>query len=103
MKSTDVKYLMFADDICVFGPSSSLQYLNICCDHAAEHKILFNCKKTIGAVLGVRRLDGARGKKQVWRPMFEPEIFRNQMYCMEESTCDNVGTFRRPRSDSAAP
>jgi len=29
-----------------------------------------------------------------WRPMFE--VFRKQMYCIEESTCDIVGTFRRP-------
>jgi len=29
-------------------------------------------------------------------PMFEPEVFRKQMNCMEESTCDIVGTFRRP-------
>ena len=29
-------------------------------------------------------------------PMFEPELFRKQMYCFEESTCDFVGTFRRP-------
>jgi len=28
--------------------------------------------------------------------MFEPEVFRKQMYCIEESTCDIVGTFRRP-------
>ena len=45
---------------------------------------------------GVTRLDGARGKKQVWRPMFEPEVFRKQKYFIEESTCDIVGTFRRP-------
>jgi len=31
--------------------------------------------------------------------MFEPEVFRNQMYCVEESTCDNV--LRPHRSDSA--
>jgi len=41
-------------------------------------------------------LDGACGKKQVWHPMFEPEVFRKQMYCIEESTCDNVGTFGTP-------
>ena len=23
-------------------------------------------------------------------------MYRKQMYCVEESTCDNVGTFRRP-------
>jgi len=28
--------------------------------------------------------------------MFEPEVFRKQMYCIEESTCDIIGTFRRP-------
>jgi len=32
---------------------------------------------------GVTRLDGSRGKKQVWRPVFEPEVFRKQMYCTE--------------------
>ena len=29
-------------------------------------------------------------------PMFEPEVFRKQIYCIEESSCDIVGTFRRP-------
>jgi len=28
-------------------------------------------------------------------PMFEPEVFPKQMYCIEESTCDIVGPFRR--------
>jgi len=28
-------------------------------------------------------------------PMFEPEIFRKQMYCIEESICDVVGTLWR--------
>jgi len=34
-------------------------------------------------------------------PVVEPEVFRKQIYCDEESTCDIVGTFRRPRSVSA--
>jgi len=25
--------------------------------------------------------------------MFEPKVFREQMYCVEECTCDTVGTF----------
>jgi len=29
-------------------------------------------------------------------PMFEPELFRKQMYSIEKSICDIVGTFRRP-------
>ena len=33
--------------------------------------------------------------------MFEPEVFRKQVYCAEESTYDIVGAFPRPRSDSA--
>jgi len=45
---------------------------------------------------GVPRLDGARGKKQVLPPMLHPKAFREQMYCTEESTCDIVGTVRRP-------
>jgi len=35
--------------------------------------------------------------------MFEPEVFRKQMYCVEESTCDNTGIFRRPRQSFGAP
>ena len=37
---------------------------------------------------------GARHKFGV--PMFEPDVFRKQIYCIEESTCDIVGTIRRP-------
>jgi len=33
--------------------------------------------------------------------MLESEIFRKQMYCIDESACDIVGTFPRPRSDLA--
>jgi len=40
------------------------------------------------------RINDARGKK-FDDPMFEPELFRKQMYCIEESACDIVGTFRR--------
>jgi len=54
------------------------------------------CRKWRGTTRCVTRLDGARGKKQIWRPMLEPEVCRKQMYCIEESTCDNVGTFQRP-------
>jgi len=28
-----------------------------------------------------------RVKKQVWRPMVEPKVFREKMYCIEEITC----------------
>ena len=49
---------------------------------------------------GLTRLDGARGKKQVWRTHWK-QVFRKQMYCIEESTCDIFGTSRRPRSGSA--
>jgi len=28
--------------------------------------------------------------------MFEHEVFRKQMYCIDESICDNVGTLRCP-------
>jgi len=41
------------------------------------------------------------GKEGSLAPMFEPEVFRRQMNCIEESTCGSVGTFRRPHSDSA--
>jgi len=29
-------------------------------------------------------------------PVFEPEVFPEQVYCIEESICDIVGPFRRP-------
>jgi len=38
------------------------------------------------------------GKTQFGVPIFEPKVFRKQMYRIEESSCDNVGTFRhRPQ------
>ena len=37
---------------------------------------------------------GARSK--FGAPIFEREVFRKQMYCFEESTCDIAGTFRPP-------
>ena len=46
---------------------------------------------------GVTGLRGARGKKQVWHLMFVPEVFRKQMYCIEESTCDIVVFLRTPQ------
>ena len=49
-----------------------------------------------GARRSVTRLDGARGKEQIWRPMFEPEVFRKQMYCIDESTCDIAWNFWLP-------
>jgi len=53
--------------------------------------------------LKLTRLDGARRKKQIWRPKLEFKVFRKQMYCIEGSTCDIVRTFRRPSSHSASP
>jgi len=50
---------------------------------------------------GVTRLDGVQNKKQVWRPLFETEVFRKHMCCIKESACDIVGTFRHPRNDLA--
>ena len=50
-----VNHMMFAADICVFGPSTSgLQcLLNMCGDYAAEHEIAFNCNKTIGVFVPI--------------------------------------------------
>ena len=36
------------------------------------------------------------GQKTSLAPLFEPEVFWKQMYYIEESTCDIVGSFRRP-------
>ena len=33
--------------------------------------------------------------------MFEPKVFRKEIYCIEESTSDIVGAFRRPHNDPA--
>jgi len=43
----------------------------------------------------VRWRPGARSR--FGAPMVKPEVFRKQIYCDEESTCDIVGTFRRPQ------
>jgi len=44
---------------------------------------------------------GARSKYGTL--MFEPEVFRKQLYCIEESTYDIVGTFRRSPQSFGAP
>jgi len=51
---------------------------------------------------------GARNK--FGAPIFEPEFFRKEIYCNEESTFEIVGTFRpyqqtfgSSRSDPALP
>jgi len=44
---------------------------------------------------------GARSK--FGTPMFEPKAFPEQIYCIEESTCDIVGPFRRPPQSFPAP
>jgi len=51
---------------------------------------------------GVTRLDIARGQEaSFWCPMFGFEVFRKQMYWIEENSCDIVWTFWRPRSHLA--
>jgi len=47
------------------------------------------------------RLDSARGKSKFGATMFEPEVFRKQIYCIEESTCGIVGLFSALHRDSA--
>jgi len=42
--------------------------------------------------------DGARARSKFGAPMFKPEVFWKRMYCIEESTCNIVGTFRRPEN-----
>ena len=39
--------------------------------------------------------DEVRCKNKFGAPLVEPELFRKQIYCIEESTCEIVGTFRR--------
>jgi len=43
----------------------------------------------------------SRARSKIHAPVFEPEVFWKQIYCVEESTSDIDGTFRRPRSHSA--
>jgi len=35
--------------------------------------------------------------------MFDPELFRKQIYCIQGSTCDTFGAFRRPGIVPPAP
>ena len=60
-------------------------------------------------VQGVTRLDGAWDKKKFGAPIFEPELFRKQMYCFEKSAYDIAVNFwlraviRRPGNCSPFP
>jgi len=49
------------------------------------------CLGVVFTSRGVTTLDGARGKKQAWRPMFEHTVFQEQMHCIEGSTCEWFG------------
>jgi len=51
----------------------------------------------------VTRLNGSGPRSKFVDPIFEPDIFRKQMYCMEECTYDIVGTFRRHPDSFGAP
>jgi len=61
----------------------------------------FRSKWTSWSTQGRNEVRWCPGQEASLAPMFEPEIFRKQMYCIDESTCDIVGTFRRPHSHSA--
>jgi len=50
--------------------------------------------------MGGTRLDDARGKKQVWRPVFEPEVFRKQCTVLKKVLVTLLGLFFVPCSDS---
>jgi len=45
----------------------------------------------------VSRFDFNVARNKLAVSMFEPKVFRKQMYCIEESACDMVGTLRCPR------
>ena len=45
----------------------------------------------------VMRLDGAQGKKQVWRPHVRTWIFQKQICSIEEIASDIIGTCLDPR------
>jgi len=46
---------------------------------------------------------GPWARSRFGAPIFEPEVFRKQMYSIEESTCDTVATFRHPPQSSSDP
>jgi len=55
--------------------------------------------ETIVMCRSVTRLDAHGGKNQVWRrraPMYELEVFRKQMHCIEKSAYGTVVTFWLP-------
>jgi len=45
---------------------------------------------------GVTTLDGAQGKKQVWRPMFEPEVFRKEITVLKKLRLKLLRLFGAP-------
>jgi len=51
-------------------------------------------------VRGATKLDGARGKKQVWRPYVRTWVL-SEANVLHWSSCDIVRTFRRPQSFGA--
>jgi len=50
---------------------------------------------------GHNEVDAALVRSKFGPPMFEPEAYRKQMYCIEESICGIVGLFCGLRTHSA--
>ena len=65
----------------------------ICMDNAEEYWITARC---------VTRSDGARGKKQVWRPHVRTWGL-SEANVLHWSTCDIARTFRRPGNCAPCP
>ena len=69
-----------------------------------HQKTLFDSSMFSHVAMFVTCLDPAPASRSKFGPsVFEPEVFRKQIYCIEESTCDIFGTFRSPSQWSDTP
>jgi len=51
----------------------------------------------------VTKLDGARDKKRVWLPVFEPEVLRKQCTVLKKMLVTLLGLFSSPAVISCTP
>ena len=70
---------------------------------ARQSRIRLSAKVFGHPCRGITKLNVPGARSKFGAPMFEPEVLRKQMYYVEESTCDNVGTCRCPSQSFGTP
>jgi len=97
-----VNHLTFVDDVCAFVSNiRGLQCLfNICCCYSGQHRIVFNCKKTVGAAVFIRQRR-SQTKNFGGAKMFD--FGRITLFCLEKRLSKHKMTIFSKNLGGMAP